>query len=233
MTEIIPKFALSLHLGKKIFLHGDGTNTRRYLYGQDAADAFDTIFHKGVVGQIYNVGSEAEVANIDLCHQILALFGKDNAEDYAKIVEHSKDRPFNDARYAVDGGKLKALGWQQKVPFSEGLAKTVYWFINWGQEWWGHDVSTCCVAFPENPETVQQRDWEEYARKDIGYGTSKTPGSATSDYAPTPSEECARSVSELSVNGGAYSIKHRVEFCDDKGGKGVALRTYAVPSASL
>lgn len=150
-----------MHVGKKLFLHGDGNNTRKYLYGQDAADAFDTIFHKGEIGQIYNVGSEDEVRNIDVCLKVLDLFGLDTRADYIANVEHSRDRPFNDFRYAVNGDKLKALGWRQKVPFEEGILKTVYWYTKFGTEWWGRDVTDCCQAFPE-PTTGKEnnKSWE-------------------------------------------------------------------------
>lgn len=93
-------------------LHGDGRPTRRYLYAADAADAFDTILHKGQVGQIYNVGSLDEVSNLDLSGKILDAAGVEthNAYRSRNWVKWTKDRPFNDRRYAVDGNKLRKLG---------------------------------------------------------------------------------------------------------------------------
>ena len=55
--KIIPKFASLLDRGKSLIIHGDGTHTRRYLFAGDAVDAFDTILHRGGMGEVYNVGS--------------------------------------------------------------------------------------------------------------------------------------------------------------------------------
>ena len=75
VIEIIPKFICLLSRGQPVVLHGDGSPTRRYLFAGDAADAFDTILHKGQLGQIYNVGSYDEISNLDLCERLLAEIG--------------------------------------------------------------------------------------------------------------------------------------------------------------
>ena len=108
-------------------LHGDGSPTRRYLFAGDAADAFDTILHKGQLGQVYNVGSCDEVSNLSLCSRLLGEFGvaADDEEQFRKWVKYTHDRPFNDRRYAIDGTKLRQLGWEQKTSFEDGLKTTV------------------------------------------------------------------------------------------------------------
>ena len=88
-----------------MILHGDGSPTRKYLFGSDAAEAFDTILHKGSEGEIYNIGSYEEIANRDLCYLLLEQFGI-TTDAFPEWVEFSKDRPFNDLRYAVDCSKL-------------------------------------------------------------------------------------------------------------------------------
>jgi len=149
--KVIPKFSSLLHRGEKLIIHGDGTPTRRYLYGGDAADAFDLVLAKGEVGQIYNVGSDAEVANLDLCKLLLAEFHRpvQTQEELEANIVFVRDRPFNDHRYAVDGGKLKQLGWTQNTPFAKGLSSTVAWYRTYGQTWWG-DSSSALSAFPES-----------------------------------------------------------------------------------
>lgn len=135
-----------LHRHRKMMLHGDGSPTRRYLFAGDAADAFDTIFHKGQVGQIYNIGSRDEVSNKDLCIYLLDEFGVPTSEA-SKWVEYTQDRPYNDMRYAVDAAKIQALGWTQKTSFQKGLTLTVNWYRQYGETWWG-DISHCLTAFP-------------------------------------------------------------------------------------
>jgi dTDP-glucose 4,6-dehydratase len=145
--KVIPKFTSLLQRGRKLILHGDGSPTRKYLFGSDAAEAFDAIFHKGKIGEIFNIGSEDEVANKDLCTILLKKFDIPEAE-HSKWIEFSPDRPFNDLRYAVDCTKLKSLGWSQRTSFEEGLGLTVEWYRKFGEKWWG-DISYCLTAFPE------------------------------------------------------------------------------------
>ena len=143
--KIIPKFASLLDRGKSLIIHGDGMHTRRYLYAGDAADAFDTILHRGGMGEIYNVGSRDEISNVELARRMLGLFEMDGEEGK---IQYVKDRPFNDKRYAVDATKLRSLGWEQKTSFEDGLKLTVDWYRKFGKTWWG-DVESVLTAFPE------------------------------------------------------------------------------------
>lgn len=149
IPEIIPKFSCLLNRGQPLVLHGDGSPTRRYLYAGDAADAFDTILHKGTVGQIYNVGSYDEISNLTLCSKLLKYLDipHETQEELHKWVKHTKDRPFNDMRYAVDGTKLRNLGWEQKTTFESGMATTVDWYKRFGEKWWG-DITNVLTPFP-------------------------------------------------------------------------------------
>ncbi|KAH6850066.1 hypothetical protein B0I37DRAFT_103630 [Chaetomium sp. MPI-CAGE-AT-0009] len=147
--KIIPKFTCLLARHKPVVLHGDGSPTRRYLYAGDAADAFDTILHRGQAGQIYNVGSQDEVSNVALCRRLLGVMGiaHEAPEDFRRWVKYTHDRPFNDHRYAVDATKLRALGWEQKTGLEEGLRVTVEWYRLFGERWWG-DITKVLSPFP-------------------------------------------------------------------------------------
>ena len=127
-----------------LFIHGDGQHTRRYLYAGDAADAFDTILHKGEIGQTYNVDSRDELSNFDVARKLLAMVG---VEDTNTWIQYTKDRPFNDRRYAVDGSKLRELGWKQRVSLGEGLRATVDWYSKFS-DWWGPIDNTLLSPFP-------------------------------------------------------------------------------------
>lgn len=139
-------------------LHGDGSPTRRYLFAGDATDAFDTILHRGQLGQIYNVGSSDEISNLALCKRLLAEMGvviitapkpveNQGGQDLSRWIKYTQDRPFNDHRYAVDATKLRRLGWQQRTGFAEGLRLTVEWYRRFGERWWG-DISKVLSPFP-------------------------------------------------------------------------------------
>jgi hypothetical protein len=155
--EIIPKFTCLLNRGQPLVLHGLGHNTRRYLFAGDAADAFDTILHKGTIGQVYNVGSYDEHSNLTICSKLLELLKIPHStqEDLHRWIKHTHDRPFNDHRYAVDGTKLRNLGWDQATSFEKGLAITVDWYKRFGEQWWG-DISKVLSPFPivEGKEVV-------------------------------------------------------------------------------
>ncbi|KAF2634685.1 NAD(P)-binding protein [Massarina eburnea CBS 473.64] len=147
--KIIPKFIMLLQRNSKLIVHGDGSPTRRYVYAGDIVDAIDTIFHKGDVGQIYNIASKDEVSNMEICHKLLNMFNLPSAtaEELEQCIQHTEDRPFNDQRYATDGSKLAALGWQQKTDFDDGLRTTVDWYKRFGEVWWG-DITRVLTSFP-------------------------------------------------------------------------------------
>ncbi|KAF2261902.1 NAD(P)-binding protein [Lojkania enalia] len=147
--KIIPKFIMLLQRRSKLLLHGDGSPTRRYLFAGDIVDALDTIFHKGAIGQIYNIASKDEISNIDICHKLLDIFGLPHGtvSELEKWVQHTEDRPFNDQRYATDGAKLAALGWAPSTNFEDGLRVTVEWYRQFGEVWWG-DISRVLTSFP-------------------------------------------------------------------------------------
>lgn len=101
------------------------------------------------MGQIYNIGSYDEISNLTLCLKLLAYSNIPckTQEQLHQWVKHTRDRPFNDHRYAVDGTKLRLLGWVQKTSFAKGLAITVDWYQRYGEKWWG-DITQVLTPFP-------------------------------------------------------------------------------------
>ncbi|KAJ5147565.1 dTDP-D-glucose 4-6-dehydratase-like protein [Penicillium atrosanguineum] len=122
-----------------------GLNIRRYLYGADAADGFDTLLHKGVIGEAYNIQSSHGITNLEVAVRTLELFGY-SPQDFTRCLTWIPDRPFNDHDYWVDGSKLAALGWRQRVPFSEGLKASVSWYRKNLDSWWPEVSKTINVA---------------------------------------------------------------------------------------
>lgn len=143
--KIIPKFVRLLQRQQPCTLHGTGKNTRRYLFASDAVNGLDTVLHRGRIGSIYNVGSDTEVANIDICRALVRIFRArgllPDEKDDDEYIEYTADRPFNDARYAIDSGKLRQLGWAPEVGFAAGLERTVDWYIAHDDSWWARGDS--------------------------------------------------------------------------------------------
>jgi len=128
-----------LSSNKPLTIQGSGLNSRRYLYGGDAADAFDLVLHRGVIGEAYNVGSDFEVTNLEVAVRMLQLFGRTPEDDFKSQLVWIADRPFNDFDYRVNGSKLQNLGFQQKTPFEIGLKATVDWYRKNADTWWSSD----------------------------------------------------------------------------------------------
>ena len=147
--KLIPKFSMRLMRDMPLCIHGDGSNTRNYLYATDAAAAFDTILHKGVVGEVYNVGSPDEISNLDVATTLLEVFGMADREEMLTFVV---DRPFNDLRYPLERCKLAELGWEPEVGWKEGLRQTVEWYKTNGGNWGSCD--SALVAHPRRGATL-------------------------------------------------------------------------------
>jgi hypothetical protein len=140
---VIPKFISLLRRGRPLLLHGDGQHSRRYLYAGDAAEAFDTILHKGEIGETYNVDSRDEVSNLQLAEKLLGLF---DLTDKAAWIQHPRHSKYHDRRYAVDGSKLQSLGWKQRTSFDAALRMTVDWYGKFAD--WSGDIEGVLTAHP-------------------------------------------------------------------------------------
>ena len=131
--KLIPLMINNIKQNKSLPIYGDGKYTRDWLWVGDHAAAIDLIFHKGKIGETYNIGGNNEWKNIDLVHQLCDVM--DNLLNRpvgtsSKLITFVKDRPGHDRRYAIDASKLKEeLGWEPSVQAEEGLRKTAEWYL--------------------------------------------------------------------------------------------------------
>jgi dTDP-glucose 4,6-dehydratase len=128
--KMIPLFVTNILDGIRVPLYGDGRNERDWLFVEDHCSAIDLLVDEGEPGEIYNIGANAQLSNLDVTRRILGLLGKDES-----WVEHVADRPGHDFRYAVDSTKLRKLGWSPTHPFDVHLEETVRWYQA-RQDWW-------------------------------------------------------------------------------------------------
>jgi dTDP-glucose 4,6-dehydratase len=136
--KLIPLTINNIRHNKAIPVYGDGGYTRDWLWVKDHATAIDTIFHKGKIGETYNIGGNNEWKNIDLVHKLCdimdGLLGRAAGES-RKLITFVKDRPGHDRRYAIDASKLKnELNWTPSIKFEEGFKQTAEWYLN-NQTW--------------------------------------------------------------------------------------------------
>ena len=119
--KLIPRFIKLLKEDEKLTIQGDGTHLRAFLHSHDVARAFECIIETGVVGEIYNIGSDEdhEYSVLSIAKILIKLLKK--TDDYGDWITYVADRPFNDKRYYISNQKVKDLGWSITVPFLEGL----------------------------------------------------------------------------------------------------------------
>jgi len=128
--KLIPVVILNAVNNKKVPVYAKGENVREWLFVSDCADAVFKILDKGGTGEIYNIGSGEEKRNIDVVTTILKILGKSD-----ELIEFVKDRLGHDFRYSLNSNKIKEqIGWKSKVLFSEGIEKTVKWYMD-HMEW--------------------------------------------------------------------------------------------------
>lgn len=133
--KLIPKIITNVIKGINIPVYGDGKNVRDWLYVSDHVSAIDTIYHNGKSGEVYNIGGNNEISNIDLVYKIIDLIDEklNRFPGYShNLIEFVEDRKGHDLRYGIDSSKLKnELGWTPSiVDINDGLRKTVDWYFN-------------------------------------------------------------------------------------------------------
>lgn len=136
--KLIPLMINNIINEKPLPVYGKGENIRDWLYVVDHARAIDDVFHKGVLGETYNIGGFNEWKNIDLvkllCKVMDEKLGREKGHS-EKLITFVTDRAGHDLRYAIDSSKIKNdLGWEPSLQFEEGLNKTVEWYLD-NSEW--------------------------------------------------------------------------------------------------
>jgi dTDP-glucose 4,6-dehydratase len=137
--KLIPLMILNACAGKPLPVYGDGQNVRDWLYVEDHCHAIALVLNKGVPGETYNVGGNAERDNMWLVDRLCAILDELRPESphrpHKQLVEFVRDRPGHDRRYAIDFSKLhNQLGWQPQEDIESGLRRTVQWYLD-NQDW--------------------------------------------------------------------------------------------------
>jgi dTDP-glucose 4,6-dehydratase len=139
--KLIPLMIANALAGKPLPVYGDGQNVRDWLYVGDHCTAIRTVLARGRVGEVYNIGGNAEMKNLDVVKILCATLDAARPRasgSYANLVTFVKDRPGHDRRYAIDARKIRSeLGWAPAETFDTGLAKTVRWYLEHA-EWVAH-----------------------------------------------------------------------------------------------
>ena len=137
--KLIPLMCLNILLGKPLPVYGDGQNVRDWLHVSDHCSAIDVVLHHAEPGDVYNIGGNNQVKNIDIVHTLCGLMTELAGElptAPRELITFVTDRPGHDRRYAMDISKIqRELSWSPAYNFEEGLRQTVEWYLT-NRDWW-------------------------------------------------------------------------------------------------
>jgi len=127
--KLIPLMILKALKNEPLPVYGTGMNVRDWIYVEDNCAGIDIVFHKGKLGEIYNIGGGNEKANVEVVKLILKELKKPET-----LISYVKDRLGHDLRYSLNSDKTRALGWKPAYKFEEAMKKTIRWYVD--NEWW-------------------------------------------------------------------------------------------------
>ncbi len=131
--KLIPLMISNALEDRALPIYGDGLQIRDWLYVDDHCRAILTVLQKGREGEIYNIGGNRSLTNLEVVERILTITGKPRS-----LMQSVQDRPAHDRRYALSSEKLmRETGWSPQMDFDNGLAATIDWYRN-NQEWVRH-----------------------------------------------------------------------------------------------
>jgi dTDP-glucose 4,6-dehydratase len=134
--KLVPLIISNALNGRELPVYGDGRNVRDWLYVVDHCAAILAVLENGRVGETYNVGGNSEKPNIEVVESICDLLDVRvgllaSGLPRRALIRFVKDRPGHDRRYAIDATKLREeLGWRPTVDFSEGIRRTIDWYLD-------------------------------------------------------------------------------------------------------
>ena len=142
--KLIPLMIHNCMQGKPLPVYGDGMQVRDWLHVSDHCSAIYTVLTQGIPGEVYNIGGNNERANVEIVHKILDAFGLDDS-----LIQHVKDRPGHDRRYAIDNTKITTtLGWSPAYTFERGMDETIAWYRE-HTDWMEHIISGAYADYYE------------------------------------------------------------------------------------
>lgn len=122
--KLIPLMVNRALRNEPLPVYGEGLNVRDWLHVEDHCRAIDLILQHGRAGEVYNVGGDQEMRNIDIVRMICRMLDKPES-----LITYVADRKGHDLRYAIDAAKLrKELGWRPEISFSEGISQTICFY---------------------------------------------------------------------------------------------------------
>jgi dTDP-glucose 4,6-dehydratase len=142
--KLIPLLINNALNNKSLPIYGKGINVRDWIHVKDHCKAILKVLLEGRIGEIYNIGGDSEIANIELAKILLKLLDKPKS-----LITFVKDRPGHDLRYAINHNKItNELNWKPEVDFEKGLKMTVDWYVS-NKKWLENVINKEYLKFYE------------------------------------------------------------------------------------
>lgn len=134
--KLIPLMINNAINDKSLPVYGDGKNIRDWLHVSDHCLAVKIVAEQSKAGEVYNIGGNNEMKNIDIVKLIISALNKSES-----LIKYVPDRLGHDRRYAIDSSKIQnELNWQPKVSFEQGINDTIKWYLN-NSSWLNNIIS--------------------------------------------------------------------------------------------
>lgn len=164
--KLLPLVIANAQEDKPLPIYGDGMQVRDWLFVRDHCEAILAVLERGRPGEVYNIGGNNELPNIELVRRVLAALGKPES-----LITHVPDRPGHDRRYAIDASKIRReLGWEPRFTFDEALRRTIDWYqsqVEWLQR-------------------VRSGEYRDYYRRQYGAAAEVNPAASPADEPGAP-----------------------------------------------
>jgi dTDP-glucose 4,6-dehydratase len=123
--KLIPKTIRSFQLGKRMTIHGDGSQTRMWLHVEDCARALLKVWEMGQDGEVYNVPGNCEASVREVVNALQRLCAEQTPGVPCPMPQWGCERPGGDRRYRVDGTLVRRLGWEGRGDLFRDLPQIV------------------------------------------------------------------------------------------------------------
>jgi dTDP-glucose 4,6-dehydratase len=130
LEKVVPLFSTNALLGLPLPVYGDGQQIRDYTHVIDHCTGALAVLEKGTIGEIYNVGADAAITNLEMIELILSTLKKPRS-----LIRHVTDRAGHDGRYSIDVSKLRALGWRPTHTPQEAVSSAATWYLEHPDYW--------------------------------------------------------------------------------------------------
>lgn len=123
--KFIPRIIQRVLNNEEVPIYGKGDQIRDWVHVYDTCTALWNVIESAPNTEVYNITAKQEFMNLEVAQIVCNTLGKGH-----ELLKHVEDRPGHDFRYSMTNDKIKALGWQPKFKFRDGIQQTCQWYVS-------------------------------------------------------------------------------------------------------